>query len=141
MSGADVQSPACAISELLRLRSPHSSGGCSGRGDQGRPALVPTAISAGPPSLPGAGPEVQVLLRKPIKPPPGECYLRALAGLDLDGKALTWMRGKQSVEASGPKGAGLNGKVGHLSTYLRTGERQTGLLKRRMVLLSLTSGP
>lgn len=56
-------------------------------------------------------------------------------------KLLTWVRGKQPVRASVPKGAGLNGKVGHRDTYLRTGERQTGVLKRRMVLLSLTSGP
>lgn len=54
---------------------------------------------------------------------------------------LTCASAKQSVRASVPRGAGLHGKVGHLDTYLRTGERQAGLFKRRTVLASLTSGP
>ena len=54
---------------------------------------------------------------------------------------LTCASAKQSVRASVPRGAGLHGKVGHLDTYLRTGERQAGWFKRRTVLASLTSGP
>ena len=49
--------------------------------------------------------------------------------------------GEQPVRASVPKGAGLHGKVGHVDTYLRTGERQTDLLKRKIVSPLLTSGP
>ena len=54
---------------------------------------------------------------------------------------LTCVSAKLSVWAPVPRGAGLHGKVGHLDTYLRTGERQAGLFKRRTVLASLTSGP
>lgn len=54
-------------------------------------------------------------------------------------KLLTWVRGKRPVWASFPWGAEVRGKVGHLDTYPRTGERQTGFLKRT-VSPSLTSG-
>lgn len=97
-------------------------------------------ISAGL-SLTGMGPKGQVLLLKPAKSSSGECScVYSLAWFWMV-KLLTCVGAKQSVWASGPRGAGLHGKVGHLDTYLRTGERQSGLLKRRTVLPSLTSGP
>ena len=60
-------------------------------------------------------------------PPRRECFLCVLIGLVSDGRASYLGEGEQPVQASVPQGAGLHGKVGHVDTYLRTGERQTGL--------------